>query len=181
MTNESEQDESQPHQPKRLLLMRHAKSNWGGTGLSDHQRPLNKRGRRDAPAMGRWLAENDVWPARVLCSSAARTRETLARLQSELGAEPDVFYSDLLYGATAETLARVVRSEGKNAKTLMVIAHNPGMSELVSCLASEYIGMSTAAIAVFETHLDSWNDFKFDQHCVPMKMIHFMRPKELSN
>ncbi|TWU36602.1 phosphohistidine phosphatase [Novipirellula aureliae] len=180
MTDEPEQDESRPDRPKRLLLMRHAKSDWGDAGLTDHQRPLNKRGRRDAPAMGQWLVENDCCPTRILCSSAVRTRETFDRLQPQLEAKPDVFYSDLLYGATAETLARVVRREGDNATSLMVIAHNPGISELVSCLAGEYIGMSTAAIAVFESPVDSWDDFKFDKHCVPMKMIQFMRPKELS-
>ncbi|EMI20588.1 phosphohistidine phosphatase, SixA [Rhodopirellula maiorica SM1] len=133
----------------RLILMRHAKSDWSDGGLSDHDRPLNKRGKRDAPQMAEWLREIDCLPNVVLCSSAVRTRETLERMQSSFGSDVVVSYSESLYLASPETISNVIASDHCDASTVMVLAHNPGMAYLVSQLAGQMVDMPTAAIAYF--------------------------------
>ncbi len=169
--------QSRTHQkPRRLVLMRHAKSDWSGEGSADHERHLNERGRHDAPIMGAWLGEFDCLPDVVLCSSATRTRETLQRMQDSFPLDPIVSYSDALYLATPETICSTIRSDHCDASTLMVIAHNPGLAHLVSQLAQQWIDMPTAAIAVFTLADEDWSKFRLSS---TVELEHFMRPKAL--
>src|ERR1700694_3517154 len=95
-------------EPKRLVLLRHAKSSWKVADLADHDRPLNSRCRKAATGVGEYLRHEGIVPALVLCSSAVRTRQTLELLQ--LGAESEVSVDDAIYGASAgELLARIQR------------------------------------------------------------------------
>jgi phosphohistidine phosphatase len=137
------------------MLMRHAKSDWADAGLSDHERPLNARGRRDAPEMARWMVENSGIPDLVLASTARRVSETLERMVKQWKTEPPVLRSDSLYLATPQTILEHIRCEavdpdGKRPKRLLVVGHNPGMEQLVSSLSGVYASMPTAAVAVFE-------------------------------
>ncbi|TWT82797.1 phosphohistidine phosphatase [Planctomycetes bacterium CA13] len=172
----SNPDETAALAPRRLILMRHAKSDWSNAGLSDHDRPLNRRGQRDAPRMAGWLGSIDCWPDKVLCSSAVRTCETLELLKDEFETDPVICFSNLLYCATAATILDVIRSESGEARTLLLIAHNPGISELASHFSDQFIGMSTAAMVVFETSISQWGQLQANS---PMTMIHNMRPKAL--
>ena len=105
----------------RLILMRHAKSSWDDLSLDDHARPLNKRGRASAKAMGRWLRSRGYVPERVLCSTSERTRQTLALLG--LGGRAE--FSDTLYHAGPDTMLAQIRAvEGP---TVLLIGHNPGI------------------------------------------------------
>ncbi|TWU33287.1 SixA phosphatase family protein [Novipirellula artificiosorum] len=175
--NRSQADSSPDSPSKRLVLMRHAKSDWSSQGLSDHQRPLNRRGQRDAPDMARWLCDVELCPDHVLCSSAVRTRETLDLMTSELVNPPTIDFSDSLYCAPSEAIAEIIRDTGGEANRLLVLAHNPGMSDLVSTLSGQFMGMPTAAIAVFELQLEDWQQFHTSMITT---LIHFMRPKALS-
>lgn len=120
--------------PLTLHLLRHAKSSWDDPRLDDHERPLNKRGRRAAKAMGRFLAETPPAPDRVLCSSAARTRETWERVARELGAEPAVEILDALYLAPTQRMLEVLRAV-QDAPCVLVIGHNPGIEDFARRLA----------------------------------------------
>ncbi|MFD4868060.1 SixA phosphatase family protein [Streptomyces sp. NPDC058412] len=141
---------------RRLVVLRHAKSAW--PDVPDSERPLAARGRRDAPAAGRWLRETDCVPDLVVCSTACRTRETWDLVAAELGAAPaPVIYEARLYGASAAELLGVVREIPAQVRTLMLIGHNPGVQELVLSLAGEADGyvlqqtrtkFPTSAIAV---------------------------------
>ncbi|MBA3313754.1 MAG: histidine phosphatase family protein [Planctomycetota bacterium] len=140
---------------KTLLLMRHAKSSWGDETLPDHERPLNDRGRRDAPAMGRRLAESSFVPDRILCSTARRARETAELVVESLGADRPLDVREGIYHATpAEILAAI--AESGDGDTLLVIGHNPGMGELVGRLTEFDDSMPTAAIAFIELPIDAW-------------------------
>ncbi|MBT2395984.1 histidine phosphatase family protein [Streptomyces sp. ISL-100] len=141
--------------PRRLVVLRHAKSAW--PDLPDSERPLAPRGRRDAPAAGRWLREAGCVPDLVVCSSARRTRQTWDLVAAEFGTTTPAIHDARLYGASAEELLGVVREIPAQVRTLMVIGHNPGVQELVLLLAGEAEGYAldqartkfpTSAIAV---------------------------------
>jgi phosphohistidine phosphatase len=120
---------------RRLVLVRHAKSAW--PDVPDQQRPLAKRGRRDAPAAGRWLRENGFLPDRVLCSTARRTRETWQLMVPEFGKHPPaVSYEDRVYAADCSSLLDLARQADEAVSTLMIVGHNPGIEELAMTLAA---------------------------------------------
>jgi phosphohistidine phosphatase len=120
---------------RRLVLLRHAKSDW--PDVADHERPLAKRGRRDAPVVGRWLGESGFGPDAVVCSTALRARETWALAAGALtaaaapgGREPVVRFEPRVYEATVLGLLMLVREFAPQWRTVLVIGHNPGLAEL---------------------------------------------------
>jgi phosphohistidine phosphatase len=149
---------------KRLILWRHAKSSWDRPGLSDKERTLNERGRRSAPAMGRWLAGMGYTPDLILTSDSVRTRETVALARPEFEAErgghaPRIIYISALYLAGAREILHVLKDHGDpDADTTMIVAHNPGLAVLALSLppkdmrhdVEHMIGkFPTAAAAIF--------------------------------
>ena len=138
----------------RLVLVRHAKSDWGDAGLDDHERPLNDRGRRDAPRMARRLAETGFRPASILSSTAVRARATADAFAAELGVavSPDPG----LYGAPAGVL--LASAAATRQPSVLVVAHDPGMSVLAGRLSDDGIGhMPTCAVATFTWVVDDWD------------------------
>ncbi|MDX3097797.1 histidine phosphatase family protein [Streptomyces sp. ME19-03-3] len=126
------------HGPRRLIVLRHAKSAWPPDVL-DHDRPLGPRGRRDAPAVGRWLRAAGHTPDLVICSDSRRTRETWELAARALAATPPapVRLDERLYAATARALLDVVREAPDEAATLLLVGHNPGVQDLVHRLTGE--------------------------------------------
>lgn len=141
-----------------LLLMRHAKSDWHAAVASDFDRPLNPRGRRDAPRMGRWLRRQGIVPERVLASPAKRACQTAEAVRDALGLDPGrLWLHDKLYLADRRTLTRMLAETGRNPGPVLLVAHNPGLDDLVTWLAADPPPLSpsgklmtTAAIAWFE-------------------------------
>lgn len=131
-------------------MLRHAKSDWP-EGVADHDRPLGKRGRRDAPRVGKWLAWNDFVPDVVVCSTSQRTRETWDLVAAKLPSAPDVRFDERAYGASAQTLLYLARELPDECRTALLIAHNPGVSEFAG------VGFPTAALAVL-TFDGDWPD-----------------------
>lgn len=174
--SETESSRNRDVADRILILMRHAKSDWGDESLSDHDRPLNRRGRRDAPRMAEWLAEIDMVPDMILSSSSERTRETVALMTEQWPTEPTTSFSEELYLATPESILSTIRSDACDATKLLVVAHNPGMTHLVSGLAGQFTEMPTAAIAIFRIPACDWSTV---QPGTPMSLLQFMRPKAL--
>lgn len=147
---------------KRLILMRHAKSDWSQGGLTDYERPLNKRGTHDANLMGKWLAHHIQSPELILCSSARRTRQTMQLLllgmQTSDVATHEIEQQTLenMYLASGSMLVDLVHAHLNSHESLMLIAHNPGMDDIVShyCpdapLTNSGKLMTTGNIAVIE-------------------------------
>lgn len=138
-----------------LALMRHAKSDWADEMLSDHDRPLNARGQRDAPRMARWLAEQGFLPEVILASTAVRVQETVAAMLACWSHRPLVMFSQSLYLAPPQTILQHVRAEaftaeGQRPRMAMVVAHNPGLEYLASNLLGKATRMPTAAIALLQ-------------------------------
>jgi phosphohistidine phosphatase len=140
---------------RRLVLLRHAKSDW--PDVADHERPLAKRGRRDAPAVGRWLGACGYVPDAVVCSTARRARETWELASSGLaavapGASPPVRLEPRVYQATVLGLLMLVREFDPAWRTVIIVGHNPGLAELTVGLAASEAeaphAFPTAAVAV---------------------------------
>jgi phosphohistidine phosphatase len=124
---------------RRLILLRHAKSAWPD-GVADHDRPLAPRGRRDAPAAGRWLRKSGCVPDRVMCSTAQRARETWRLAEEKLGSHPQTVFEQRVYGATSAELLDLARRTPPGIGTLMIVGHDPAMQELTLALASAQPG-----------------------------------------
>ena len=159
-----------------LILMRHAKSDWSDSSLSDHDRTLNARGQRDAPRMANWLADSGWIPDLVLSSSSTRTHATYQKMTEQWNEEPTVSFTDALYLASPDSILQCIRADGMESNRLMVIAHNPGISYLASLLAGQAIEMPTAAVAVFQLDLSDWHDLR---ESTPIQLVESMRPKAL--
>jgi len=119
---------------KHLLLFRHAKSCWANPALHDFDRPLNKRGRRASVAMADYLVSDMPRPDVVLCSTAQRTRETLAPLLLHYDHEMDIVMCRDLYHADPDIILARVRQVKKEAAVIMVIGHNPGLEDCADLL-----------------------------------------------
>ncbi|KNX40609.1 Histidine phosphatase superfamily (branch 1) [Roseovarius tolerans] len=161
---------------KNLILMRHAKSDWGSPLLHDHTRPLNERGRRSAMALGDWLRAQDLIPDQILCSSSARTQETCARLKLPLA--PDLH--DVLYLAEVPDMLRVLR--GATGARVLMLGHNPGIAEFAASLVTappaheRFDDYPTGATLVVRFEIDHWADLRpgtgaAQQFVIPREMI----------
>jgi phosphohistidine phosphatase len=169
---------------KRVILLRHAKSSWRHAELTDIERPLSKRGRHSATALGRYLAAAEYRPAQILCSSSERTRETLARLQEHFAQTVPTRYEKGIYMADAASLLRRLRRLTDRLASVMIIGHNPGLEQLALLL----IGSSDAplgrrlaekfppgAIAVIAADVERWTDLAPGGG----RLEAFIRPKDL--
>ncbi|HEX5332861.1 MAG TPA: histidine phosphatase family protein [Cellulomonas sp.] len=149
--------------PRRLVLLRHAKAEHGGE-IVDHLRPLSLVGRRQAAGVGATLRAAGVIPELVLCSSSVRTRQTWDLMRSSLGAQPVAEISDALYSAGVRALLEVVRAVSSDVRTVLLVGHEPTVSEAGAtlagpgsdepCLARVRVGMPTGSYSVLETDVD---------------------------
>lgn len=161
---------------KTLLLMRHAKSSWANEGQPDHQRPLNARGQRDAPRMGRWIQQSGYLPQVLLSSDSTRTRETAALLLPELSPAPRFEFLETLYHADVSILVRVAQETDSEVNSLMLLAHNPGMEELISSLRGRHEALPTSGLAIFELEILGWDTF---HAAAPAKLVAEIKPRDL--
>ena len=143
---------------KRLLIMRHAKSSWADTGIDDWMRPLNDRGRRDAPRAGEWLRERGLTPDLIVTSDAVRARATAEAVAQACGYGGEAIKEPSLYHATPENVIEVVARASDTARSLLIVGHNPGFEDLVSRLSGESHTMPTAALFVFDVPIKSWSE-----------------------
>lgn len=161
---------------KTLLLMRHAKSSWKDSKLPDRERPLNKRGRRDAPMMGQMLVDRELVPQRILSSSALRARQTAEVVAETAEFQGDVTYLDNLYMAEVEVYIAELRELPDDVDLAMVIGHNPSLEVLLQILSGKIESLPTAVIAHLELPIESWAELSTHTEG---KLVDLWRPKEL--
>ena len=145
---------------RELIVFRHAKSSWDHPELEDIDRPLNRRGERNAPEMGKRLREEDRVPERLCCSPALRARATAVLLAEALGMKRQeiVVIEDLYPGTPADWLA-VTRHLDERDKRVLLIGHNPGLTDFVNSLAdSDIDNVPTAAYAAINFDAAGWRD-----------------------
>jgi len=141
---------------KTLLIMRHAKSSWNYPELSDYDRPLNARGKRDAPRMGKHLRQEGLIPDRILTSSAKRARKTASKVAKSCGYTGKVKKLDALYDTVPGVYFEVLQALPDKYQCVMVFGHNPTMEQLVTYLTEQIERMPTAAIAHIELPIQHW-------------------------
>lgn len=161
---------------KTLLLMRHAKSDWKQPGLSDHDRPLNARGRSAAPVIAKRL--HAAYPVIdiALASSAVRVQQTLELMQAEWEQSPEVLTSRELYLATPQQIVDSLRALHDVWDSVLLVAHNPGLAGLVSHWSGRVIEMPTAAIAVFRFAGSSWQELTLGSS---LELVDYWKPRDL--
>lgn len=149
------------------MLARHAKSSWGDVNLSDHDRPLNRRGRDAAPRVGRALSEAGFVPDLVYSSTSARTRETWELLGPAFSRQPEVEFHRKLYLASPRTVLDIIASAPEEVGTLLVLGHNPSTHALAAFLSRTghpnridrlRYKFPTGAVAVIELEGAGWAD-----------------------
>ena len=144
---------------KTLYLLRHAKSDWTADFGTDFERPLNKRGRRAAGAVGRFLAGAGWVPDLVLSSSAVRTRDTIERAADAGGWETDVELLDELYTGNPKHVLAVLQGQRRKLRSVMIVGHETAMSETMSLiLGAARVRFPTAAVACMELDIKRWKD-----------------------
>ena len=143
---------------KRLTIIRHAKSSWENPDCEDHDRPLNKRGLRDAPEMGVRLAKRDWLPNLFLASKAKRARDTAALIAGKVGyAEERIVFDDRLYLAEPGEWRSVIGALPAEAAHVACIGHNPGITELANHFSGEYIdNVPTCGLIDMRFEVDAW-------------------------
>ena len=143
---------------KTLLLLRHAKSSWKQTGLHDHDRPLNKRGKRQAPKVGKFLKENDLVPDLILSSTALRAHDTAQAVAEACDFPGQVdFYQDL-YLSDPDCYLDILHCLPDEANRVLVVGHNPDIEQLLTLLTDATQHMTTAALAQVELPISSWQE-----------------------
>ncbi|MBC7818881.1 MAG: histidine phosphatase family protein [Planctomycetaceae bacterium] len=147
---------------KTLLLLRHGKSSWKDTSLSDHDRPLKKRGREAAQRMGCLLRELDLVPDHLLTSSAVRALETVQFATKAAEYQGDIETVPALYHADPRSLAAIVSHVPDRFASVLIVGHNPGQEEWLARLIGRHETLPTATLAQVELTLDSWRDITPD-------------------
>ena len=163
---------------KTLLILRHAKSSWKDASLADHDRPLNKRGKREAPRMGKLLQEQDLVPDRIISSTAKRARNTAKAIAKACHCEDRVELTPEFYHAGPGSYLAVLQNVPDDNQRVMVVGHNPGMEALVAHLTGRMETMPTAALAHIELPIERWKELDYE---VQGKLLNLWRPKVLTS
>ena len=170
----------------RLMLFRHAKSSWTDPGLDDHNRPLNPRGQKAAPLIGRFMRMQKLVPDLVLCSPARRARETWKLASAELGAAPRLLLEEALYDfGNGGRVLDTVRGKAETAKSVMVVGHNPSIERLAQRLIGKGDAklrkrvaekFPTGALAVISFDAGNWSAVEDGKGTLAT----FVRPRDLA-
>jgi phosphohistidine phosphatase len=167
-----------------LSLLRHAKSSWKDASLPDHDRPLNPRGTVEAPLMGKAMAKRGLDPDLVLCSTARRTRDTLALVLPELKTEPKIVYEDGLYHGTPADMLALLHGVDAKAGLVLLVGHNPELQtfalDLIGSGAAHLKGrlvakLPTAGLVAIRFSAGAWSDVAVNSG----KLELFVTPSDL--
>ncbi len=164
-----------------LYIMRHAKSDWSGPQISDFDRPINKRGTRNAIRIGGWMNENNHTPQKIISSPALRAKETIELVAEQISKFnlEDLTYEDELYLAGFTQLIEFINTYKDKVQSLMLVGHNPGIENLVNYLCDrsgdkETI-VTTANLFIFKFSSDSFNTA-----VDIIELVEAIKPKELN-
>jgi len=160
---------------KTLLILRHAKSSWKKPGLTDYDRPLNKRGKLDAPRMGELIGEKALVPDLIISSSAKRARQTAEKVAQSCGYRNEVRLEDDLYLAYPDVIIGILRFLPDELNSVMVVGHNPGVEELLRLSTGREEVMPTAALAHIILPIRVWSEMNSR---TTGELVHLWRPKE---
>lgn len=145
---------------KTILLLRHAKSSWKNERLSDKERPLNKRGLSDASKMAKRFVGKNIWPDLIISSSSKRTLLTIEYFRKLIESEHKFISSDQIYLASSEELLEVLANINEQFKIVMLVCHNPGITDLTNYLSNKFVeNVPTCGLVGF-AYNGLWSDIK---------------------
>lgn len=160
---------------KTLYLMRHAKSSWKDSHLMDHERPLKKRGRKDAGAMGKLLESKKRIPDMIYSSTAERARETAGLVAEKTGYIGEVHFFKQLYLAEPDALVAILHQVPDDVETVLLVGHNPGLEALTQVFGGKIVALPTAAVAHLQMPVEKWSEIRLST-CG--ELAHLWVPKE---
>lgn len=145
---------------KTLFVVRHAKSSWKNTLLADIDRPLNDRGKKDAPEMGKRLAQKNIKPDMLIASTAKRARSTAKKIAKEIGFEKkDIIRLETLYHAGVSTIFELVKQTPDHIDSLMIFGHNPGFTDFVNFIVNFQIdNIPTCGVVGITFNVNTWKN-----------------------
>ncbi len=161
---------------KTLFLLRHARSSWDDSALTDFERPLNKRGLEAAPLMGDAIRRHQFQISLIVCSPAKRAMQTALLVKKAASINSEIQFEPKIYEATAQKLREIVSSIENQNDSILLIGHNPGFENLLALLTGDSNAMPTAALAVIDLSIDEWS--KISAGAGELRML--LRPKELA-
>jgi phosphohistidine phosphatase len=161
---------------KKLFLMRHAKSSWRDTDIPDHERPLKKKGIKDAERMGKLLKSKDLVPDLIISSTAVRSQKTAEAIAESSHYKHDIIYTDQLYMAEPSDILKAITSHADKHKAVMVIGHNPGLEAFLQILTGKVESLPTSSIAYLTINTKDWKKIT-DKDNAKIKKL--WRPKDL--
>ena len=161
---------------KTLLLMRHAKSSWKHHNIEDHERPLNKRGKKDAPLMGKLIRDKELLPQDILSSSALRAKSTAEALTDSSDYKGKIIFLDSLYLAEPHAYFEELTKLPDDIERVMLIGHNPGIEGVAQMLSGQVVSMPTASIVYLVLPIDHWSDLNSDTQG---ELVEIWRPRDL--
>ena len=143
---------------RKLILLRHAKSSWKDTSLDDFDRPLNRRGKKDAPIMADKLVMRKIKIDLIISSPAKRTTETAKIFANILGYQSEIIFNDKLYGASYNEILEVINLIDDKYQNVLLVCHNPGITDLANYISNYFIeNISTSGIVGLSTN-NSWKN-----------------------
>jgi phosphohistidine phosphatase len=158
---------------KTILILRHAKSSWKNTELSDHDRPLNKRGKREAPQMGQLMKDKGLLPDIILSSTARRARDTAQMVAEMCAYAGEIRLIPDLYRADVEDILGFLQNQDDSFSVVMVVGHNPDLEMLLSTLTGEDEALPPAALAQVEMPIQSWKELDPEKNG---KLVNLWKP-----
>jgi phosphohistidine phosphatase len=161
---------------KTLLILRHAKSSWKFPDLPDQDRPLNGRGKRDAPLMGRVLSEERLVPDVIVTSSAVRAHATAKKVAKASGYRGQIEIESSLYGGGPRAYLNILRNQPDRYQKLLLVGHNPDVEQILEIFTETEAIMPTCALAHVTLVLERWIDLNNN---TKGKLVKIWRPKDL--
>jgi len=161
---------------KTLLVLRHAKSSWNHPKLADFDRPLNDRGKRDAPRMGKLLAAENLLPDGIVSSTAVRARTTTEAVAIASGFDAGIEFADELYAADVADYLACIHARPDTERRVLVVGHNPTVEDLIEQLTGETERMPTAGLAQISLALNAWPELSSE---TAGTLINVWRPRDL--
>ena len=161
---------------KSIYIVRHAKSSWADLSAKDIDRPLNKRGIRDAPVMSKMCKDRNVIPDLMITSNAKRASETSLYFAKELGiSEDQIVINGKLYHAPEDTYFEEAQILNDDINSVMMFGHNPGITYLANSVTDQYIdNVPTCGVLIIESTVDSWMELD-PMNC---RLVDFLYPKK---
>ena len=164
---------------KTLLLMRHAKSSWKESSIPDHDRPLNRRGKHDAPLMGKLLRDQKMNLGLIISSTALRAETTANLIAKAIRYKGKIILDKSIYNAEPMDLLTLLSNSSDEYNSILLVGHNPTMEETVQMITnSPELTMTTCAIAHLTLSIDTWTALK-EKQTFSSKLENFWTPKEL--